>query len=296
MAADGVPVLSRIERGVLIAVVVAGVLVLAGGVWGVVNRDRITVWLTGDEVAAAQRLAMTAELPMGLEDDPTRSACEPWSALRCAWSDQAPEEAARLVVDVLEGGGLEAGDIVCDGLADVPDSVLAADAVCAARFAVAGEELWVVTTDRTPIGHVPLSRTAAWVVWDELPMSAPMMERLQGEWAWDLTEAYVAPSGQEVAEVLPDRFAPLIEGPCRSEAAGVCFDWEGPVDLSDLGPEPVEALVAELTDAGYFVDVAAVDWSEGVRAHRFLHAAAPGGLSVLVRMVDGAAVGQVFTY
>lgn len=296
MAADGLPVLSRLERGVLIAVVVAGVLVLAGGVWAVVNRDRITVWLTGDEVVAAQRLAMTAELPAGLEDDPTRSACEPWTALRCAWSDADPEEAARLMAGVLEAGGLEAGQVECGELSVVPDAIVAADAVCAARFDVAGEHIWVVTTDRTPIGHVPLSRTAAWVVWDESAMSWSMMDRLQGEWAWAITETYEAPTPQEVTEALPERFVPVIEGPCRSESAGVCFDWEGPVDLSDLGPDPVEALVVELTAAGYFVDAADVDWAEGVRAHRFLFATAPGGLSVSVRMVDGVAVGQVFTY
>lgn len=96
--------------------------------------------------------------------------------------------------------------------------------------------------------------------------------------------------------MLPDRFVPLLGGPCRSASASRCYDWAGPVDLADLGEDPIPALVAELTDAGYFVVAADLDWSpDGVRAHRWLEAP-PSGVTVLVRVQDGVVVGQVFSY
>lgn len=289
--------LSSLEKRIAVAVVVTALLLVAGGVAAFLNRDRIEAWLTGDEVVAAQRSATTAELPVGLEDDPTRSACGSWTAVRCAWSDGSPEEAARLMVGVLGDAGLDTGDVACGDHPEIPDSVAAAgDAVCVAQVPVAGEHLWVVTTDRTPVGHVPLGRTAAWAVWDESAMSLPMLELLQPDWVSDLPETYETPPAEEIAAVLPDRFVPLLDGPCRSESADRCSNWEGPVDLADLGDDPVPALVIEFTDAGYFVVAADLDWTpDGVRAHRWLQAP-PSGVSVAVRVQDGVLVGQVFSY
>lgn len=295
------PVLTgRLERRLLLAVVVAGVLLLAAAVWVFVNKDRVEVWLTGDEVVAGQRTATTVPLPEGLEDDPTRSACEPWTALRCAWSDDDPEAAAVLMAGALADAGLDVGDVVCsldDQGPVVPDSIVAADAVCAAPVQVALDRMWVVSTDRTPDGHVPLGRTAVWVVWDENALSSPMYERVQAEWGWRVTDRYAAPTAEDIAGVVPERFAALLDEPCRSESVDGCSDWEGPIDLSDLGSEPVQALVLELTDAGYFVDGADPEMSGGVvGAHRFLRAGSPEGLSLVIRMIDGELRGQLFTY
>ncbi len=295
------PVLrSRLERSVLAGVVVAGVLVLAAGIWALVNQDRIEVWLTGEELVAAQRTAVSVDLPAQLEHDPTRSACDSWTALRCAWSDEAPQSAVELMSGALADAGLDVGDVVCAEEASgsiVTDVLVAEDPVCAAPVDVARDRLWVVATDRTPRGHVPLGRTAVWVTWDESGLSAPMYERLSREWDFVATEEYVAPNADDVAHLLPDRFLPLLEGPCRTESADGCSDWEGPIDLGDLGADPVPALVAELTAAGFFVDGADTDPGEqSVGAHRFLREDAPEGMTVTVRTIDGEFRGQVFTY
>lgn len=283
----------------LAAVVVAGVLVLAAGVWAFVERDRIEVWLVGDEVAAAQRSVVSVALSAPLEDDPTRSACDPWTALRCAWSDATPQVATQAMVGALADAGLDVGDVVCEaeGAPPVTDLVDAPDAVCIATVAVAREELWVVSTDRTPYGHVPLGRTAVWVTWDEGGLSDAMYERLAQEWGWVATDVYVAPTADAVVHLLPDRFLPLLEGPCRTESADGCYDWEGPIDLDDLGPDPVPALVAELTAAGFFVEHAETDPARlGATGRRFLEANAPEGMTIAVRTVDGELRAQVFTY
>lgn len=297
MEPGGLPVLSRLERCIVVGVVASGVVVLVAGVAAFLIRDRIEVWLTGDEVAAAQRTAMTVELPAALEDDPTRSACSIWTALRCAWSVAPPQEAAQLMVDALAGAGLGPGDVVCGDPTAMPDALVAADAVCVAEVAVAGERLWVVATDRTPVGEVPLGRTATWVTWDESAMSWPMVERLQGEWDGLSVESYPPLTPAEVADALPERLVAVLDGTCRGYTSDVCSEWTGPVDISDLGDDPVAALVAELTAAGYFVDAADPDWSsEGVRAHRFVDGTTRRGVSVSVHMEDGVPVARAFAH
>lgn len=292
MAPRGLSVLSRLERRIVVGVVLAGVLLLAGAIWAVLNRERVEVWLTGDEVAAAHRAAMTTPLPAGLEDDPTLSACQTWMAVRCAWSDETPEAAARLLSDALTDAGLDVGAVVCgDQLA--LESIGSPDAVCAAAVPVARERLWVVTTDRTPEGAVPLTRTAAWLVWDEDRLSWPMIERINQEWFGTAPPTIPEPpSPQEVAQELPGRLVPLIDGECLP-GGGVCTAWTGPVDLSDLGDDPVAGLVAELTRAGYFVDAAEPERPD-VQAHRFFDAGSRQGLTVSVREVDGEIVAEVF--
>jgi len=289
-------VLSRLERWILVSVVLAGVLVLATGVWAVVNRDRVTVWLTGDEVAAAQRVAMTAALPSGLEDDPTRSACATWSALRCAWSDASPAEAVQLMADVLAAAGVDVGAVACDDRPDLPEGLALRGAACVAEVPVAGETMWVIAMDRTPEGGVPLGRTAAWATWDELAMSTPMVERLQREWGWADPMAWSPLSATDVAAVVPSRLAPVLEEPCRTEGPDGCYDWIGPVDLADLGDDPVPALVAELVSAGYFVDAADADPSGiAVRAHRFVDTDTGRGLWLTVTVDGDVPTAQVFT-
>lgn len=293
MATGGLPVLSRLERRIVVGVVVAGVLVLAGTVLAVVKRAELKVWFVGDEVAAAHRTAVEVDLPAVLADDPTRSACQPLGALRCAWAQVPPRDAAEAFAQTLRDAGLDVAPVVCDET--LPKILNQHVPRCGAEIAVAGERMWLLATDRTPFGQVPLGRTAAWLSWDELAMSVPMTRRLQREWVWDSRTELLTRT--EVEALLPERLRPILDATCRREGPNGCLDWEGPIDVSDLGVDAVPALVAELTEAGFFVDVAHPDWSSiGAQGHRFAAPNSGLGITVTIRIADGIVVGQAFTY
>ena len=286
--------LSRVERATFVAVVLVGVLVLTAMVVAALRWQHVKAWLDAPEAIAAFRAVRAADLPPELEPDATLSACDLSAPVRCAWTDLAPEEAVEALAAAVEGAGLTVGEIRCDE-ASLPLLAGGGTPVCAAAVTLSGARMWLLATDVTPVGQVPLGRTAAWLSWDEPAMSVPMARRLQREWVWDgRTEPLTR---TELDALLPERLRPILDATCRGWDANGCRTWEGPIDVSDLGDDGVPALVAELTEAGFFVDLADPDWSSArVKGHRYAAPASRLGITVHIRIADGIVVGTAFTY
>lgn len=301
MAPPDLPVLTeaglgRAGKRVVVGVVVVGLLVIAGGVLAFVRRDEIRAWADAPAVLDAHRTVQAMALPAGLVDDPDLSACAPADPVRCAWTDLNPSDAVEALVGALQGAGLKPGRVVCNP-AELP--VLWGDGApdCGAPVELSGATAWAVATDSAPVGGAPLGRTAAWVMWDTAAMNPALLDRLVGELDWAVTEPSL--SSAEAQALVPARY--------RSAAAcvgaddpGGCSLALGALDVSDLGSEPVAAMVAELTDAGLFVVVGDADPEVAVpiQAVGFFRDTdgRRRGLVVTVRQVDGDLRGEVWSW
>lgn len=301
MVAGRLPVLSTFERRLVAAVVLLATVLLAGVVVAVVRRADIKAWLDAPEVLAVNAAALAVPLPGGAEDDPTRSAC-PFGSMRCAWVDVPPVDAVAEVAAGLAARDVDVDGVLCDDPA-LPPGPLGGTFACGARVVVADEELWVLATDRTPIGGVAFTRTALWFAWDTTQMSWPPYERIADA---DLYPYPYAPgvaepvpaSTAEVGAVLPDRYAGVLEHcwaglPDTPEEP--CHVWEAPVDVPDVpSDQQVALLVGELVEAGFFVDAADPSWDDGPLTAR--RSTGPGGwtgATVAVRRDGDALVARV---
>lgn len=302
MVADGLPVLSTLERRIVAAVVLLGVLLLAGAAVVVVRWQDVKAWLDAPEVLSVNAAALEVPLPGDAEEDPTRSASAQYGALRSGWTDLEPREALDEVAAALRARDVEVDPVLCNDPA-IPLGPVGRELECGVRVPVHDEELWVFATDHTPSGEVPLGRTAVWFAWESLDMSGPLLERLADE------DPYPYPfqepgsgepqpaSPEEVAAALPARYAgvtaqcwwaaPVDESPCTI--------WEGPVDTADLPDDgQVDALVREFVAAGYFVDEADPDWAAlPLTAHRFTVPGGWTGVEVTVRPEGDGLVARV---
>lgn len=286
--------LSRVERATLVAVVLVGVLVLTAMVVAALRWQDIKAWLDAPDVIAAHRAVVAADLPPELEPDPTGSACEDWTAIRCAWADVPAEDAAEAMASALRAAGVAVDPVVCDGQG-LPALLGGESPRCGAAAEVRDATLWVLATDETIVGGVPLGRTAAWVAWDAMTLSIPLMERMASEWEWAVPAERL--DSELVAALVPERVRAVLDAPCRAEDDTGCFVWRGPVDVSDLDPDGVVAgLVAELTADGHFVGSADPDWSTPIRAHRFSSTNRSTGVAVTLRDEDGVVVAEIVTY
>lgn len=262
------PVLTATGKRVVVAVVVVGLLVVAGAVVAVLRRDAIAAWLDAPDVLAVNRATLELELPPGLADDATFSAARAGALpVRTAWADQAPRDAVADVAEALRRDGVDVDDVRCNGEGPLPRVLHDGEVVCAAPAPVRGVSLWVVATDRTT-GGVPLGRTALWFEWD--PMAPELADRVYAEEPYasvaDAVLERLSPA--EVAAVLPPRFSGALDT-CTGETATDCYRWQGAVDTSDLpADDVVPALVRELTEHGFMVASADASWTEDITAHR----------------------------
>lgn len=286
--------LSRLERAILVAVVLAGVVVLAAVVVAAVRWQHIKAWLDAPDVIAAHRAVATADLPPALEADPTGSACEDWTAIRCAWADVPAEDAAEAMAVALRAAGVAVDPVVCDR-DDLPTLLDGESPRCGATAEVRDATLWVLATDETIVGGVPLGRTATWVAWDATTLSTPLMERMSSEWEWAAPAERLDPD--LVAALVPGRIRVVLDEPCWAEDDSGCFVWRGLVDVSDLDEGGVVAgLVAELTADGHFVGSADPDWGAPIQAHRFSSTNRSTGVAVTLRDEGGVVVAEVLSY
>lgn len=294
--------LSTLERRIVVVVLLLGVLLLAGVVVVLLRWAEIKAWLDAPEVLRVQAAALEVPMPGGAADDATRSACAQFGALRCGWTDRAPQQALEEVARELRDREVDVDVVLCDDPA-VPLGPRDAELECGLRVPVLGEELWVFATDQTPTGAVPLTRTAVWFAWDALDMSWPLYERLAEQDPYpypyddpDAGEPQLA-APDDIEAVLPHRYAG-VTGHCWGslvEAEAPCVIWEAPVDVTDLpADEQVEALVRELVEAGFFVDAADPSWGgEPLTAHRFTVPGGWTGLEVAVRPEGDGLVARV---
>lgn len=292
--------LGRTGRLVVAGFLTFAVLVVAGAVAVVVKWDEVEAWLDAPEVLRVNAAALEVALPEGTEEDPTRSACAHQGALRCAWSEAPPLEAVAGVVAGLRALGVAVEDIVCGDDALPSSAMPGSEIACGARVPVRDAELWVLATDETPFGGVPLGRTALWFAWNTLDMSWALYERVAAADPYPYAEeAYPVVSEADVAAALPARYRAALGSCWRApdeDPAEPCRAWEGPVDVADLpGGGTVEELVAELAAAGFFVDAADPGWAGApLSAHRFVRVGGWSGASVTVQREDGEIVAHVF--
>lgn len=311
MAPADVPVLteSRVDRAdrvgrvgqwVAIAVVIAGMLVIAGGLVAFVRWDDIKAWADAPEVLRVNTAALDVALPPGSTEDPTRSACAMTGALRCAWTTQSPRDAVTDLADGLRALDVEVDAVLCDDPA-LPSGPQDGELACGVRIAAADEELWILATDRTPSGGVPLTRTAVWFAWDTIDMSSPLYERVVAADPYpypstDDGEPHLA-SSSAVEDALPARYAGITQHCWQGPPVGgaPCTSWEAPIDTGGLPADgQVEALVRELADAGFFVDGADPSLAGApLIAHRFTVPGGVTGVEVYVRMEGGELVARV---
>lgn len=294
--------LSTLERRIVAVVLLLGVLMLAGVVVLLVRWEDVKAWLDAPEVLRVNTAALEVPLPEGAEEDPTRSACGQQGALRCAWTPAAPQEAVDGVVSGLRALDVEVENVVCGDDALPSAAMLGSEIACGARVPLRDAELWVLATDVTPSGRVPLGRTALWFAWNTADMSWPLFERIVE--ADPYPYPFVDPESgephpatpEEVRDALPERYVGVTDH-CWAgvEEDPVCTIWEAPVDVADLPAEgQVEALVRELVAAGFFVDAADASWGgEPLRAHRFTVPGGWTGVQVTVRPDGDGLVAQV---
>jgi hypothetical protein len=227
------------------------------------------------------------------------TACDPADPVRCAWTDLDPREAVEALVGALRDAGLEPGPVVCERAALPRLWAALGHPECGAPLELSGATAWAVATAESPSGAVPLGRTAVWVMWDRTTMSPGLLDRLVPE----LDEPVVddPPSPDEVAALVPARYRFAGSGECtHGPDAAVCYP-AGVLDVSDLGADPVPALVSELTAAGLYVAVANTDPSSAaspVIAVRFFRDddGRRRGLLVHVTWVDGDLRGEVWPW
>lgn len=302
MVADGLPVLSTLERRIVAGVILLGVLLLAGVVVLVVRWEEVKAWLDAPEVLRVNAAALEVPLPGDAEDDPTRSASASFGVLRAGWTDLAPRAALEQVAVGFDARDVAVDAVLCDD-PTIPPGPQGRELECGLRVPVHDEELWVFATDHAPSGRAPLGRTAVWFAWDSLDMSWPLYERVVDDDPYPYP--YAEPgsgepqpaSAAEVESALPDRYAGVTEHCWGTEPVdGVpCTIWEGPVDMVDLPADgQVDALVRELVAAGYFVDEAAPEWgAEPLTAHRFTVPGGWTGVQVTVRPEGDGLVARV---
>lgn len=288
--------LSRLERRLLAGAVVVALLLVVGAVVVVVRWPHVKAWLDAPEVLRVNAAVLAIDLPG--EDDPTRTAAAWIGATRAAWSDLAPREAATRAAAALAERDVDVEPVLCDDPA-LPAAPLGGTVACGARVGVHDEELWVLATDRTPRGGVPLGRTVLWFAWDGTDMSMPLAERLLAE--DPDVEAFASdpqvPDADQVEALLPPRYRG-VTAHCWGEppAGEACTIWEAPVDLADLADLPaadqVAALVRELVHAGYFVEAADPAWAgDPLTARRMV--AGWTGVDVRLRLTDDGPVARV---
>jgi len=289
--------LDRIGRRVAIGVVVAGLLVIAGGVLAFMRWDDIKAWGDAPAVLDAHRTMQVLDLPAELDVDTTLTACDPSAPVRCAWTDLDPSDAVEALVGALRDAGLEPGSVVCDSEA-LPMLWGGGPPECGAPLEFSGATAWVMATAEVPGGDVPLGRTAVWVMWDTGSMSSALLDRLVPELDAPVQDDPLAPA--EVAALVPARYRFAGSADCtHGPDAAVCYP-AGELDVSDLGADPVPALVAELADAGLYV----FDVSTNPRAMSTIHAVRffrdnqgeRHELRVVVRRVDGDLRGEVLPW
>jgi len=135
--------LDRIGRRVAIGVVVAGLLVIAGGVLAFMRWDDIKAWGDAPAVLDAHRTMQVLDLPAELDVDTTLTACDPSAPVRCAWTDLDPSDAVEALVGALRDAGLEPGSVVCDSEA-LPMLWGGGPPECGAPLEFSGATAWVM--------------------------------------------------------------------------------------------------------------------------------------------------------
>jgi hypothetical protein len=204
--------------------------------------------------------------------------------------------------------------VVCDS-AKLPEALSIGESMCGAPLELPGAMAWAVATDRTLVGDVPLGRTAVWVMWDRTSMSSALLDRLLPELDEPVCEReQPAPeiplSPAEVDALVPARFR--FTGAAEwmtiggHSSDGTLFEPDevrilvAELDVSDLGADPVPALVAELTDAGLYVGGANTDpdAATSVSAVRFFRddEGTRHAVLVVVRRVDGELRGEAWPW
>ncbi len=239
--------LGRTGRRVVVGIVVAAVLLVAGGVVVALHWADVRAWADAPAVLDAHRTALAVPMPAGIDDDPTLGACDMLDTVRCGVTAEPPRDAVEAFAGALRDGGLDVDDVVCDD-ADMPMRVLGGAAACGAAARLPGATLWVLATDRTPVGGVPFGRTAVWAGWDTASMSGPLLERLAAELPVVVGRPITA---EEARALLPERLAATVGTGCRPDDA-TCLAWDAPLDATGLGDDPAATLVRELVDAGLF--------------------------------------------
>lgn len=285
----------------MVGVVVAAVVLLVGAVVVVLRWDHVKAWFDAPDLLRVEAAAREVPLPGDAQEDATRSAAAQIGVSRAGWTDLAPRAALEELAVGLRARDVTVDPVLCEDPA-VPLAPSGGVIECGMRVPVVGEDLWVLATDRTPRGEVPLTRTAVWFAWDTLDMSWPLYERLVAADPYpypfrDADDGGPQPaSAEEVATALPDRYVAVLDHcwePARVE--GTCIAWEAPVDTGDLPADrQVEALVRELVEAGFFVDVADPVWGdEPLRAHRFTVPGGWTGVQVTLRFTADGLVAQL---
>ena len=300
MVADGLPVLSTLERRAVAVVIALAVALLAGVVVVLLRWADIKAWLDAPEMLRVNEAALEVPLPGNAEDDPTRSASAQFGALRSGWTELAPRDALEQLAEALRD--VDVDPVLCDDPA-LPRGPRDHELECGLRVPVHDEELWVFAIDHTPSGEVPLGRTAMWFAWDTYDMAWPIYERLVAAdpvpYPFEESDGPPLTTPEQVDAALPARYAGVTDQCWGPDPTGEvpCTMWEGPVDTADLpddGQGRAQALVRELVAAGFFVDAADPSWSsEPLSAHRFLTAGGWTGLKVDVRPEGGGLVAGV---
>lgn len=293
--------LSTFERRLVAVVVLLGILLLAGAAVLVVRWEDVKAWLDAPEVLRVNEAALEVPLPGDAEDDPTRSAAATFGVLRAGWTDLAPRDALEQVAAGLDARDVTVDAVLCDDPA-IPHGIQEREVECGLRVPVVGEELWVFATDHTPTGEVPLSRTAIWFAWELLDMSWPLYERLVAAdpipYPFEGMDGPPLTTPDQVEAALPARYAGVTDqcwGP-EVEGSTHCTMWEGPVALDGLpdGDGRADALVRELVEAGFFVDIADPSLGgEPLTAHRFTLAGGWIGMEIQVRQEGDGLVARV---
>lgn len=295
--------LGRTARRVVVGMVVAGLLLVVGGVVVVVRWDEIRAWADAPAVLAAHRTVEGMTLPAGFVDDPTLSACDPSMPVRCAWATGPAREAVTALRQALTTAGLPPGDVVCDA-GQLPVLWWGGRPECGAAVRLRGATLWVLATATAPLGGVPLGRTAAWMMWDAPTMSDELFSRLQPELELPRAGADLTPD--EAAAVVPERYRAVLAETCAGHGSGAvtdgtdaaCFPAFGALDVSDLGTDPVPGLVAELSDDGLMPLIGGSREQPLVQATRFFRDTdgSRQGVVVVVRRTADGLQGEVWPW
>ncbi len=290
--------LGRTEKWILGVVAGFGLLLLVGAVVAAVRWADVKAWLDAPDVLAVNAAALAVPLPPGSTDDPTRSACGHYGALRCSWTTLAPDAAVDALAAGLRAAEVEVPPTLCDD-AGLPRAARDGLVACGVRIPAADSELWLLATDRTPVGGVPLGRTAVWFVWDTLDMPWPLYERLIAADPYLLDGEPPLATPSQVEAALPGRYRGITEH-CWDPAGTLagsdeCHVWEAPVDVADLGAQDaVGALVRELADHGFFVDSADPTGADVlVQGHRFTAEGGWTGVQLAVRAEADGLVARI---
>ncbi len=295
--------LGRTARRVVAGMVLAGLLLVAGGVAVALRWDEIKAWADAPAVLEAHRAAEAMALPDGFADDPTLSACDPSMPVRCAWATAPAREAVAALREALAAAGLHPGDVVCD-TGRLPQLWWGGKPECGAAVRLPGATLWALATATAPVGGVPLGRTAAWMMWDAPAMSDELFSRLRPE--LELPQAATDLTPDEAAAVVPERYRTVLAGACAGRRPGAvtagsdagCFPAFGSLDVSDLGADPLPGLVAELSDDGLMPLVGGSREEPLVQATRFFRDVdgSRQGVLVVVRRTSDGLQGEIWLW